>query len=305
MRSPRTSFVVDHLDDVTARLRQMDDRIGGGSLVRVVRTQADYVGGLLRNGSYTDSLGRRLHATLAELLRLGGWLSFDGGNHAEAQRFFIAALHAAHSAGDRELGANVLGFMSCQAKDLGRRHEATKLADTALAGYRGSSPRVTAILQMRAAQAYANAGDAVESQRSIEAAYSAFRDTPPSQGEPGWCYWFDEATAHEMIGYCHLQLGDHGRASSHLRTALKLQDERIREHPLRLAFLADTHALQGEPERACEAGNRAIDLLTTQIDSAGCISYVRKLQDHLGPYHRVPAVKEFKDRVDQLTTTRA
>ena len=32
--------------------------------------------GLLGNGSYIDSVGRRLHGTLAELLRLARWLSF-------------------------------------------------------------------------------------------------------------------------------------------------------------------------------------------------------------------------------------
>lgn len=305
-RTTVTPDIADHLDDVAAHLRQMDDRLGGGTMVEVVRSQANHVNRLLRDGRYSDSVGRQLHRTMGELLRLGGWVSFDNARHADAQRFLIAALHAAHTAGDRELGANVLGFMSEQAKDLRKYDEATKLGDTAVAGYQGSSPRVTAIVHMRAAQAYSHISDATETRRSIEAAYSAFRDTAPSQGEPGWCYWFDEAMLNEMIGYSHLKLGDWGRAASHLRTALKLQgDEKVRERALRLTLLADTHALEGDPERACDAGNRAIDTLATQVDSDRCITYVKTLQDHLTPYHRVPAVKELKERVDQLTGAQA
>ena len=36
-----------------------------------------YVVSRIEHGSYTDSIGCRLHATAAELLRLAGWLHFD------------------------------------------------------------------------------------------------------------------------------------------------------------------------------------------------------------------------------------
>ena len=120
--------------------------------------------------------------------------------HSDAQRFFIAALHGAHSAGDTAVGANVLGFMSCQAKDLGKYDDAAKLADTALAGYRGTSPRVRAILHVRAAQAYANCGNSIECRREIDSAYESLRNVAPESGEPDWCYWLDEAQINEQIG---------------------------------------------------------------------------------------------------------
>jgi tetratricopeptide (TPR) repeat protein len=215
----------------------------------------------------------------------------------DAQRFFITALHAAHSAGDRELGANVLGFMSCQAKDLGKHDDATKLADTAITGYKGASPRVSAILHMRAAQAYANTGDTTETRRSIEFAYSAFRDVGPDQVEPAWSYWLDEAQINEQIGYCYLKLKDRPRATSHMRTAVRLQGSTLtREGALRLTLLADTYAQQGEPERACELGTRAIDTLATQVDSTRCVGHVQTLREHLTPFRRVPAVQDFTQR---------
>jgi hypothetical protein len=294
-----TAAYADHLDAIADQLRRMDDQVGGGALVEVVRAQVKHVVGLIEQGSYTDSIGRRLHATTAELLRLAGWLNFDAGRHPEAQRYFVAALHAAHTAGERELGANVLGFMSCQAKDLGNLDDATKLADTAVAGYRGAHPRVSAILHMRAAQAYANTGDAAETRRSIDAAYSAFGDAI-SDG-PAWSYWLDEAQINEQIGYCYLRLHDWTRATSHMRKAVRLQQEPYgREGALRLPLLADTYAQQGEPEQACRLGHRAIDTLASEVDSARCVGHVRNVSEHLRPYGRTAAVQEFNERLRHL-----
>lgn len=296
-----TPAFADHLDTVTDQLRRMDDQVGGGSLIDVVRTQIDYVVGLLSDSRYTESTGRQLHNTVAELLRLAGWLSFDGGRHAEAQRFFVGALHAAHTAGDRQLGANVLGFMSCQAKDLGQYDDAAKLADTALTGYHGASPRVSAILHMRAAQAYANMRDTYNTRQSIEAAYSAFRDLSTDSTGPAWAYWLDEAQINEQIGYCYLRLEDWPRAASHMRKSVQLQgDTESREGALRLALLADSYARQGEPEQACATGSRALDTLTSHVDSARCVGHMQDLRDHLAPYRRVTAVRDFSARVDEL-----
>jgi len=113
--------MIDNLNDMTEKLRNIDDQTGGDPLIDMVSAQAQYITALLRDGKYTDSIGRRLHGTLAELLRLGGWVSFDNGRQGAAQRFWLAALHAAHTAGDNSLGANVLGFMSEQAWSLVRQ----------------------------------------------------------------------------------------------------------------------------------------------------------------------------------------
>jgi hypothetical protein len=140
---------VDAIEEMTAQLRRMDDRFGGGTVLDLVRAQVRHVLDLLRNNAYSASIGIRLHACAAELLRLAGFLSFDAGRQGEAQRFWLAALRAAHAAGDRAIGANILGFLSCQAKDIDLLQEAIKLAEAARQGYPGGSPRVSAILHLR------------------------------------------------------------------------------------------------------------------------------------------------------------
>jgi len=84
--------IVDHLDDIVGQLRRMDDQISGSTLLPLVRAHLRHVFELLDQRRYTDTVGRRLHATAAELLRLSGWSAFEDGHHPQAQRYWFAAL---------------------------------------------------------------------------------------------------------------------------------------------------------------------------------------------------------------------
>jgi len=222
---PLSGEVVDHLDAVTASLRRMDDHLGSGQTLGLVRQHLATVVAVLRDRRYTDSVGRRLHGTAGELMRLAGWLSFDDGNHSQAQRFWIAGLYQAHAAGDRGLGANILGFMSCQAKDLGQLRQSITLAETARASYPATSPKVGTILDLRAAEAYANNHAVTDTRRALDSAFDRLTDERPEHGDPGWAYWINEAQAHAQAGYCYVKLEDWTRAREHLRAALRLQND--------------------------------------------------------------------------------
>ncbi|WP_422740167.1 hypothetical protein ACN263_13610 [Micromonospora sp. WMMD729] len=293
---PLSAEVVDHLDAVTASLRRMDDHLGSGETLGLVRQHLSAVVGALRDRSYSDTVGRRLHGTAGELLRLAGWLSFDGGHHTQAQRFWIAGLYQANAAGDRGLGANILGFMSCQAKDLGQLRQAVTLAETARASYPSTSPKVTTILDLRAAEAYANSRSMTETRRALDNAFDRFTDSRPQHGDPDWSYWVNEAQAHAQAGYCFVKLEDWPRAREHLRSALRLQsNEYTREGALRNALLATTYVKQENPEldKALALGDEAVQTLTGQVTSARCIKHVRNLVGALSPYRRTPAVRQF------------
>lgn len=292
---------VDSLNEMAAHLRRMDDQFGGGAVLDLVKGQIRFVIDLLREHQYTSAVGARLHGTAGELMRLGGWLSFDAGQHAQAQRFWVAALHSANTAGDRALGANILGFMSCQAKDLQLYGEATRLADAGRQGHQGASHRVSAILALRVAEARAQTGEADQTRAAIDDAFSAMQSTPPESGDPAWSYWLDDAQVHAQAGYCYTRLEDWTRAQHHLTTALRLQaDSYSREGALRLALLATTYARQGDPEHACHIANQAVDILAQDVDSDRCIGHIRRVEGALRPYQRVAAVGELSDRVDQV-----
>lgn len=297
--------LVDDLDYMASSLRRMDDQVGGGSLVRLVRAQAGYVAALLRDGRYTDSVGRRLHGTLAELLRLGGWVSFDGSYQAQAQHFWIAALHAAHTAGDRALGANILGFMSEQAWNLGELDDSVRLASSALAGYKGSSPRVSAILHMRSARANAEIGNATECKRAIGAACDALTDVPSESGEPDWSYWMDEQSLNEQIGKCLIHLSEYETACAYLEMSLNpagnWQGQYVRDGVSVLIALAQAHARAGEPEHACAIGGQAIAALSGKVDSPRLAAKIGVLREDLSRYENVPAVRDFGELAREIS----
>lgn len=300
--------VVDHLDTITAGLRRMDDHLGGGHTLGLVHQHLTGIVALLEERRYTDTVGKRLHATAGELLRLAGWLAFDNGHHPAAQRFWIAGLYEAHAAGDRGLGANILGFMSCQAKDLGQIRQAVTLAETARTGYPDTSPKVGMILDLRAAEAYANDKSTTDTRRALDTAFNRLTDTTPQHGDPDWSYWINEAQAHAQAGYCYLKLEDWPRARHHLREALRLQgNEYTREGALRNTLLATTYVRQDTPDldKAINLGQQALETLSGQVTSARCVKHIANLVNSLAPYQRNPTVRRFHHDARDLLRTAA
>lgn len=302
---------MDQLDLAIAAVRRLDDQLGGGgALLDLVHAQLTYIVWLLRHRSYTDSIGQRLHGNAGELMRLAGWLAFESGDHGLAQRYWATALRAAHTAGDRALGANIVGFMSCQAKDrpgTQARQLAVTLADTAISGYPGASPRVAAILELRSAEALAGMGSDTECRRRIDNAFTRLASTPRSEGEPAWSYWMDLSQAHAQAGYCLWRLSDWSGARHHLATALHGQGPQYsREATLRQILLARTYLRQRSPDRdqALDLADRAVTALETDVDSPRCVSHLTGLVTDLMPYlrHSRPAAHVIH-RVNRLAST--
>src|SRR5262249_23790654 len=131
---------LEAVEQITAQLRRMDDQLGGGAVLDMARSQLRPVIDLLRDCRYDGTTGMRLHGAAAELLQVAGWSCWDSGQNPAAQRYWLAALRAAHAAGERAVGAYVLGLMSMQANFAGRPAEAVRLSEASLHGYRRESP---------------------------------------------------------------------------------------------------------------------------------------------------------------------
>jgi hypothetical protein len=153
--------LTDRLTAMISELRKMDDVAGGGSVLALAAQEFEWVAELLDRALYDERTGRTLHIALAELGQLCGWAAYDAGQHALAQRYYIAALRATHSAEDQPLGAHVLSFMAEQTARQGQPAEAVTLIQTALAGTRGrQTPSLLAHLYTGQAYAFATLGDA-------------------------------------------------------------------------------------------------------------------------------------------------
>jgi hypothetical protein len=100
--SPEAVEVLAHR---VVQLRRLDDAQGGPLVLDWVVQDLRWVAYLVRRGSYDAVIGAQLHSILAELAQLAGWLAGDLAQHAVGQRYLLLGLHAAHTAGDRALGA--------------------------------------------------------------------------------------------------------------------------------------------------------------------------------------------------------
>lgn len=98
---------VVNIESITAAMRVLDYRHGGGACREAVVAQVRWAQQLL-TADYADEVGRRLHVALADLHSLAAWTSFDVGLYSAARRHFARALEQARHSGDFSLVANVL-----------------------------------------------------------------------------------------------------------------------------------------------------------------------------------------------------
>ncbi len=284
--------VVDDLERVADARRRIDDAIGGGALLRAVREDLRLVVSLLANAAYTEAVGVRLHAVAAEFGRLAGWLAFDSEQPALAQRYYLAALRAAHVSGDRAIGANILGFMSAQAAKSDRPCDAVTLAESALAVESSLSPAVAGSVYGRLAVGAAQVGDASAARRALDKTFE-LQARVVSKHEPSWIYWFSEAEAQSLAGRSLLALGRFPEADRHLRRAVASLDPAFaRERALWLARLATARLGMGRVDQAFVTANEAATMIR-RLDSPRDRRVLADFRKAAKPYARSTVVREF------------
>lgn len=290
--------VVDDLGRVADARRRLDDALGGGTVFRAVREDLRLVTGILDTASYTEEVGRRLYAVAAEFARLAGWLAHNSNQEALAQRFFMAALRAAHSSGDRALGANILGFMSIQASYHDPR-DSVRLAESALAGAKGITPAVEASIQANLAYAAAYVGQQNTATRAQDRMFELTAAMDPT-AEPPYIYWWSDAEAHLAAGSSALVLGRPRQAEAHYRDALASLAPSFPFDRVHILTRLATARLQfGELEGACRVATEAGALLR-RLDAPHKRTLLAEFRTAAQPYATTAEVKEFDTKFADL-----
>ncbi len=246
--------------------------------------------------------GRRVSTTLVDrftamIPELRGWAAYDDGQQGLAQRYYVTALRAAHSADDRPLGAHVLSCMAEQAARQGRPTEAVTLIETALAGVRGQqTPRLLAELHIRQACALAVLHDASACTAAVSQARAYVE---PQDDDQPWLYWVSQADITSFAGECMLRLGQAERAVMLLEEGLPLFDESfVRDRQLFSIHLANALAQPGKQRDLDAAASRGMEAirLGEGLDSNRSADLLRDLSRQLSPHAKVPAVRDFVER---------
>ncbi|MGH3808649.1 MAG: hypothetical protein ACRDRU_18885 [Pseudonocardiaceae bacterium] len=294
--------LVDDLEHVAEARRRMDDALGGATLLPAVREDLRLVVAMLKNASYTEDVGKRLHAVAAEFGRLAGWLAYDSEQPALAQRYFLAAVRAAHVSGDRAIGANILGFMSVQAAQSSSPGDAVTLIESALRAEQELTPAVAGSLYGRLAVGAGYAGETTVSRRAQDRAFELLGRSV-AEDEPPWIYWFTEADAHGLAGWSLLALGRPGEAEPHLRQAVALLNPAFsRDRAGMLCDLATARVGAGAVERACATAGEAA-LIIRRLDSPRERRLLADFRRTATPYAQSAAVREFDAKNQDLLGT--
>lgn len=280
-------------------LQQMLDALGGGSVRHLADAELRVVSDILRYGSYSERLGQRLWNVAAELGRIAGWSSFDAGFHAAAERYFMTGVRAAHTAGDRITGANVLKCLSLQLVDANRPQEALAIAEAARNGARQAPPRVVAMLTVREARTHAVLGDAVACERLLTRAEEAMSRADDHES-PVWAAYFDQAEYCAQVAACYLLLRQHETTDRWLAQSLALQpDDRLVDKATYLMWSAENAVSLGEVDRACSLIMEAVPSIAS-AKSARNRQRLYDLQQRLRPQKGNRAVAELDEQVRTL-----
>ncbi|GAA4016497.1 hypothetical protein GCM10022384_69430 [Streptomyces marokkonensis] len=254
-----TTGYVDQLRQRTARLRRLDEILGGGDTYRVYLSEYQSTKSLLRDATFTPSSRRRLVTILAEQAQQAGWAAFDGGRQADAESLYEESKAAAREADDGDLLGNALAFLAYQAPD---PQVAVEIAASSCAAIGPGSPAgVRALLHERLAWACAVAGQASRTERALNAARAALDEKPDGEPQPDWAAWVDETELAIMTGRCWAELRRPLRAVPVLLRALdQYDDHHARDKALYLSWLADSYLAAGEVEEAAAVTGRALTL---------------------------------------------
>lgn len=239
---------------------------------------------LIVQDRYSAADSRRLHTVAADLAHCAAWRRFDDGRHADAQRHWQAAVHAAHQAGDRDLAAVALSDLAYQAVWLSRPADAVRVLEYARS--RAPGPAVRSLLDVRRARACAVLRDRQATQQALAAAELEvgrirLQETPPAVS------WMSIADVNADAGRCWLDLGDPGRAADSINAGLtELDPRRSRTKAVFLTYRAEG-SLRGRDIPAAAADARAALDTALASGAARCVdlvsSFIRRLDSRTEP----------------------
>jgi len=304
-RSQIPAGVVEMLRSTLGHLRRMDDVEGGGrQVLQIVHGEFRKVAGYVEQGNFANStVASHMLGVFGELAQLAGWMAHDAERPGLAQRYFRTALQAAHSAGDRNLGAHVLGCMAYHVACRGQCDEAAALAAAAVRAGKRAHPAVLSLTYSRLGHAHAAAGDV----RGTRSSFDLARDHKPcSDGAdaPDFLYWFDQKHMDILHGQALQLLAFSsgakpstllGEADKFLLGKIDENTESIpRDSLFHSAWLARSQLLRGELEQAASTARRVMHGLKG-VYSSRTVMTLRRLDTDLAARRSVADLKDAQE----------
>ncbi|MGH3887464.1 MAG: hypothetical protein ACRDSZ_13005 [Pseudonocardiaceae bacterium] len=283
---------IEHFETILQHCKGQDDALGPRGVLDTVLIQRDLLHSL--RPDCPASLQPQLLSVLSNASGSAGWFSFNLNDFTSAAYYYEDARILAHDAGNIELGAKALDFMSGLATSRGKPYVGIDHAAAAQqwAG-RSGDMRLRALCADGAALAYAADGQRDACLAALDTAASAcvsMGDQPE-----GYIRYRDHVHLSKRAK-CHLELGDTDQAVDYAQRSLAIVDPAFPRHvALTSVDLARAYAQSREVDEAArllgDAGEIAAHNSSTRL-----ITRVQQARTELQPWQDTRAVRELDDR---------
>lgn len=240
-----------------------------------------------------------LAVALAEsLLLLGRIEFFDLQRPGDANRTYVLALQAAGEADDALLGAAILAhnaFIPGWVKDLDAAAERMKAARV-YARRGAASAELLAWLDSVEAECQTISGNFGQALKLLNHAQDVLDS--PNENEPAeWFTWFSPVRLAAFRGNTELKAGQLLQARETLTQALEAATPADdKQTTVILGDLAAVEVAAGDPEKACEYAERALDQLGRTWYATG-MDRIKEVSKALHPHADLECVQRLDDRL--------
>ena len=304
---PRRAVTVadaEAVAETTRAFRDLDNRFGGAHAHGLAARYLDSsVALMLRSGTYTEDVGRRLFGAAAQLAHLAAWTAYDMGDGRRAEQYFARALELAAAAGDHAFAGEVLAARSHRAIHIGSPSRAIELARASRhIAARAGVPALLAEAYELEANGQALLGERQACAASLAGCERAFSRSDPGS-TPGWLAYFGRAYLAARFAHTLRDLGDWREAERYALEAAALSGDLARTRAFNTALLATAYA-EIDLERALGAGAEAL-AMTAGLQSGRAVRYVDDLRRRLRRrYGNEPGVRNFDELASETLGSR-
>ena len=285
---------VDAIERQTRALFDLEERAPAGQVVDEASSHLNTVSDLI-GSAHDNQLRTRLISQAGTSAALAGWLAFDQGQGAHAERYYAVAERAAEQAGDVALLVCVRTYRSYLADARGNPCAGAQLLSEALETLpRGGEPVMRAWLSARQAESAVALGNCEGALRAFDRAYMAQELTNGEQ--PMWTRFFTPTRLDGMAvaGYARLNHPDMDAAAERLLAAAG--DRQTKVQQIALADLAYAYLERGDIERGAELGQTALDDITRSDTRVG-YDRLAVIARALAPYRHSRVASGLQDQL--------
>ncbi|WP_247680363.1 hypothetical protein [Micromonospora sp. C97] len=283
-------------------LRRVDAAVGADLLCDVAMQAHTRLSAWAARASYSREVGDALQSALADLSIETAWLAIDADRRSEARPYLHEAITRARIADDPQVEVRALTHLSLLIRE-SQPGESLHCAEAALrisAGW--ATPRLTTLLHLRRAPAYAVLGDASGFSREMTKARREL-DRGPHEDDQGFVHFVNTQELNGIEGLSYLALGRPERAVQSLRAITANPSPSHRRNQVYYTVrLSEATYQQGDVN---EAARIALDVLPAvrQINSKRVSQHLAQVRGSLAaPLQATTTTRQFVDAYDQAVS---